>query len=73
MRNDSEKIKTLDALAVAAKSGIGGLRTRVLRRANGAPLAAPDFISWNLLVAQMIEEARSGIFKPDPGQSLWRA
>ena len=38
----------------------------------GAPLAAPDFISWNLLVAQMIEEARSGVFKPDPGQSLWR-
>jgi neutral trehalase len=36
MRNDSEKIKTLDALAVAAKSGIGGLRTCVLRRANGA-------------------------------------
>ena len=26
----------------------------------GAPLAAPDFISWNLLVAQMIEEAQDG-------------
>jgi len=38
----------------------------------GAPLAAPDFISWNLLVAQMLEEARSGQFLPDPGQSLWR-
>jgi len=38
----------------------------------GAPLAAPDFISWNLLVAQMIEEARTGIFLPDPDQSLWR-
>ncbi len=25
----------------------------------GAPLAAPDFISWNLLVARMIEEARA--------------
>ncbi len=37
----------------------------------GAPLAAPNFISWNLLVAQMIEEARSGVFKPDPEQSLW--
>jgi alpha,alpha-trehalase len=37
----------------------------------GAPLAAPDFISWNLLVAQMIEEARSKVFKPDPGQALW--
>ena len=32
----------------------------------GAPLAAPDFVSWNLLVAQMIEEARTGTFKPDP-------
>jgi len=38
----------------------------------GAPLAAPDFISWNLLVAQMIEEARTKVFKPDPGQALWR-
>ncbi len=36
----------------------------------GAPLAAPDFVSWNLLVAQMIEEARTGTFKPDPTQSL---
>jgi neutral trehalase len=36
MRNDSEKIKSLDALAAAAKSKIGALRTRVLRRANGA-------------------------------------
>jgi len=36
----------------------------------GAPLAAPDFVSWNLLVAQMIEEARTGIFKPDALQSL---
>jgi alpha,alpha-trehalase len=39
----------------------------------GAPLAAPDFISWNLLVAQMAEEAEAGLFKPDPGMSLWRA
>jgi len=38
----------------------------------GLPLAAPDFISWNLLVAQMIEEARFKVFKPDPDQSLWR-
>ena len=38
----------------------------------GAPLAAPDFISWNLLVAQMLEEARSGRFLPDPGRFLWR-
>lgn len=38
----------------------------------GAPLAAPDFISWNLLVALMIDEARTGVFKPDPEQSLWR-
>jgi alpha,alpha-trehalase len=37
----------------------------------GRPLAVPDFISWNLLVSQMIEEARSGRFLPDPGQSLW--
>lgn len=37
----------------------------------GAPLAAPDFISWNLLVAQMLEEARSGLFLPDSGRSLW--
>jgi alpha,alpha-trehalase len=37
----------------------------------GAPLAAPDFISWNLLVAQMVEEARTRVFKPDPGESLW--
>jgi alpha,alpha-trehalase len=37
----------------------------------GAPLAAPDFVSWNLLVAQMIEEARAGTFKPDPAQALW--
>jgi len=37
----------------------------------GAPLAAPDFISWNLLVARMIEEARTGVFLPDPAQSLW--
>jgi alpha,alpha-trehalase len=38
----------------------------------GAPLAAPDFISWNLLVAQMIDEARSGTFEPDPELSVWR-
>jgi len=38
----------------------------------GAPLAAPDFVSWNLLVAQMIEEARTGTFKPDLERSLWR-
>jgi alpha,alpha-trehalase len=38
----------------------------------GAPLAAPDFISWNLLVAQMLEEARAGVFKPDPERVLWR-
>jgi alpha,alpha-trehalase len=37
----------------------------------GAPLAAPDFISWNLLVAQMIEEARTGAFLPDPHCHLW--
>jgi alpha,alpha-trehalase len=37
----------------------------------GEPLAAPDFISWNLLVAQMIEEARTGVFKPDPSMALW--
>jgi len=37
----------------------------------GSPLAAPDFISWNLLVAQMIEEARTRVFKPDPTQALW--
>lgn len=37
----------------------------------GAPLAAPDFISWNLLVAQMLEEARTGRFLPDPGRMLW--
>jgi len=37
----------------------------------GAPLAAPNFISWNLLVAQMIEEARSDTFKPDPLRTLW--
>jgi len=39
----------------------------------GAPLAAPDFISWNLLVAQMIDEARSGSFLPDPARTLWTA
>jgi alpha,alpha-trehalase len=39
----------------------------------GAPLAAPDFISWNLLVAQMIDEARTGAFLPDPAQTLFRA
>lgn len=38
----------------------------------GAPLAAPDFISWNLLVAQMIDETRSGTFEPDPDRSVWR-
>jgi alpha,alpha-trehalase len=37
----------------------------------GAPLAAPDFVSWNLLVAQMIDEARTRTFKPDPAQALW--
>jgi neutral trehalase len=37
----------------------------------GAPLAAPDFISWNLLVAQMLEEARAGVFTPDPERVLW--
>jgi alpha,alpha-trehalase len=39
----------------------------------GAPLAAPDFISWNLLVARMIDEARSGVFGPDPSQALWNS
>ncbi len=39
----------------------------------GAPLAAENFISWNLLAAQMIEEARTGVFLPDPERSLWRA
>jgi alpha,alpha-trehalase len=38
----------------------------------GAPLAAPDFISWNLLVAQMIDEARTGTFLPDPARTLWQ-
>jgi hypothetical protein len=37
----------------------------------GAPLAAPDFISWNLLVAQMLDEAQTRVFKPDPTQVLW--
>jgi alpha,alpha-trehalase len=37
----------------------------------GAPLAAPDFISWNLLAAQMIDEARTGVFQPDPSQAVW--
>jgi alpha,alpha-trehalase len=37
----------------------------------GVPLAAPDFVSWNLLVAQMIDEARTKTFKPDPARSLW--
>jgi alpha,alpha-trehalase len=37
----------------------------------GAPLAAPDFVSWNLLVAQMIEEAKTRVFKPDPTRALW--
>lgn len=39
----------------------------------GAPLAAPDFVSWNLLVAQMIDEARAGSFLPDPARALWDA
>lgn len=38
----------------------------------GAPLAAPNFISWNLLVAQMIEEAQRRVFKPDPARTLWK-
>lgn len=38
----------------------------------GRPLAAPDFISWNLLAAQMIDEARSGDFRPDPGRILFK-
>lgn len=37
----------------------------------GEPLAAPDFISWNLLVAQMIDEARDGVFLPDPAEVLF--
>jgi len=37
----------------------------------GAPLAAPDFVSWNLLVAQMIDEARTKTFLPDPARALW--
>ena len=38
----------------------------------GAPLAAPDFISWNLLVAQMIEEAGDGSrSSPIPERTLW--
>ncbi len=39
----------------------------------GAPLAAPDFISWNLLAAQMLDEARWGTFLPDPSQALFQA
>jgi alpha,alpha-trehalase len=39
----------------------------------GEPLAAPDFISWNLLVAQMVEEARENVFRPDPSRTLWEA
>ncbi len=38
----------------------------------GAPLAAPDFISWNLLAAQMLDEARSGAFLPDPERTLFK-
>ena len=37
----------------------------------GRPLAAPDFISWNLLAAQMLGEARRRIFRPDPAQAVW--
>jgi alpha,alpha-trehalase len=37
----------------------------------GAPLAAPNFVSWNLLVAQMLEEAQTWVFKPDPSKALW--
>lgn len=37
----------------------------------GAPLAAPNFVSWNLLVAQMLEEAQTQVFKPDPSKALW--
>ncbi len=37
----------------------------------GKPLAAPDFISWNVLVANMIEEAETGVYKPDPARVLW--
>jgi len=37
----------------------------------GAPLAAPNFISWNLLVGQMLEEARARVFEPDRTQALW--
>ncbi len=39
----------------------------------GAPLAAPDFISWNLLAAQMIDEARGGVFLPDPSQAVFKS
>ena len=39
----------------------------------GAPLAAPDFISWNLLAAQMIDEARDGVFLPDPSETLFKS
>jgi alpha,alpha-trehalase len=37
----------------------------------GRPLAAPDFVSWNVLVANIVEEARARLFKPDPAQTLW--
>jgi alpha,alpha-trehalase len=38
----------------------------------GAPLAAPDFISWNLLAAQILEEAMSGEYLPDPSRALFK-
>ncbi len=39
----------------------------------GEPLAAPDFVSWNLLVAQMLEEALTGTFLADPERTLFTA
>jgi glycogen debranching enzyme len=51
---------------------VNGMMHENYHAESGAPLAAPNFISWNLLVAQMIEEARTGVFKPDPAQALWQ-
>jgi alpha,alpha-trehalase len=52
--------------------GRNGMMHENYHAETGAPLAAPNFISWNLLVAQMLEEARTGVFKPDPARTLWR-
>ena len=58
-KNAKELAEIISRLCLEDIKKTGGMHENY-NAETGKPLAAPNFVSWNLLVGQMISEAKSG-------------